>query len=195
MGSIVVPFGLVTETHYHIWWCGAWATIPEHNPAGRSARRGASLGESLDRGRDFRARAAARPSHRLRHGLPDAAPAGGARVDPGINVRGSSKPVRRTCRKARSRALPGVRSPPGRRRPGRSDGASCRGGTERIRREQPPHGLLRALPRVQERGVPAEGRSAAATGAEWRRVDPAKRGNLELRIRFKGVGEEPTHGR
>ena len=32
----------------------------------------------------------ARPPHRLRHGLPDAAPAGGARADPGIDVRGSA---------------------------------------------------------------------------------------------------------
>jgi hypothetical protein len=74
-------------------------------------------------------------------------------------------------------------------------GASCRGGTEWIRREQPPHGLLRALPGLQERGDPGQRRSPADTAAEWCRDDPAKRSNLELRTRFKGVGEEPTHGR
>ena len=148
------------------WRCGAWATIPKHNAAGRSARRGAPVAEPLDRGRDFRARAAARPAHRLRHGLPHAAPAGGTRVDPGADVRGSGKPVRRACRTARPRALPGVRSAPRRRRPGRPDGAatsrrSRAGSTSTVTTPSSP-----ALPRLQERGEPGQRRSRSGHGSE-----------------------------
>ena len=36
--------------------------------------------------------------------------------------------------------------------------------------------------------------SAAATGAEWRRDDPAKRDNLELSFRFKEWARSPRMG-
>jgi hypothetical protein len=36
--STVVQFGLVIETHYHVWWYGARAAIPKYNAAGGSAR-------------------------------------------------------------------------------------------------------------------------------------------------------------
>src|SRR5215208_5823113 len=85
-------------------------------------------------------------------------------------------------------------SAPRRRRPSRPYGTARRGGAERIRCQQSPHGLLRYLPGLQECGDPGQWRSRpVASSSEFGAV-AVKRDTVDLRLsfRFKVAGKEPA---